>query len=56
MKALLLTVSGAALAVAPAIAQTAQAPAKGQAAKVETRADLQSRIATRFARWRWHSI
>lgn len=54
MKTLLLIVSGAAvLAVAPAIAQTAPAPAKGQrvqASKVQTRAELQSRIATRFGK------
>lgn len=52
MKALLVTVSGAALlAVAPAIAQTARTPAKAHhAAKVETRADAQSRVARHFAR------
>ena len=56
MKAFFLALSGAALvAVAPAIAQTAQpAPASAhgaQAPKVETRADVQSRIAAHFARF-----
>ena len=55
MTAFLVTVSTAALlAVAPALAQAIQAaPASGHrthAGKVQTRADVQSRIATRFAK------